>query len=99
MSAISNRTIVIVPSPTAVAGTPISTCSTTGSVNITTGSNATNYSTITWTSNGSGTFSNANSLTIATYNPSSADISAGSVILTLTSTGILLAVMLFQQKL
>jgi hypothetical protein len=72
---------------TAIAGSNFSTCSNSGAVNITSGSSASNYSTITWTSSGSGTFTNANSLTLATYNPSAADIAAGSVVLTLTANG------------
>ncbi|WP_460980806.1 SdrD B-like domain-containing protein [Spirosoma fluminis] len=39
---------------------------------------------VTWTSNGSGTFSNPNSLT-TTYTPSPADIASGSVLLTATT--------------
>jgi gliding motility-associated-like protein len=41
-------------------------------------------STITWTTSGSGTFSNPNLLT-AIYTPSAADVTAGSVVLTITS--------------
>jgi len=40
-----------------------------------------------WTSSGTGTFANANSLTSATYAPSEEDMTAGSVALTLTATG------------
>lgn len=85
----SNNTAssVVVGAPTAVAGTAIITCSNIASVNITAGSSATNNAGITWTSNGTGTFSNANSLTTCTYTPSAADIAAGSRILTLTATG------------
>ncbi|UEG49488.1 T9SS type A sorting domain-containing protein [Ferruginibacter lapsinanis] len=72
---------------TAVSGTAVTTCSTSGAVNITAGSSATNYSSIVWTSSGTGTFANANSLTTCTYTPSAADISAGSVTITLSSTG------------
>ena len=74
--------------PTATAGDAISTCSTSSSVNITSGATATNYTTVTWTSNGTGTFTNANSLTTCTYTPSVADITAGSVILTLTASSV-----------
>jgi PKD repeat protein len=45
-----------------------------------------NSSVITWSTSGSGTFSNVNTL-YNTYTPSVADIAAGSVMLTLTSTG------------
>src|SRR5690606_30139372 len=58
-----------------------------GAINITAGSTANNYSSVLWTSGGTGTFTNANSLSTATYNPSPADITAGSVILTLTAIG------------
>jgi hypothetical protein len=81
------KTINITAAPTAVAGTAVSTCANSGAVNITAGSGATNQSGVTWTSSGTGTFANANSLTLATYDPSAADIAAGSVILTLTATG------------
>ena len=73
--------------PTSVAGTAITTCSTSGAVNITAGSSATNQSSVTWTSNGTGTFTNANSLTLCTYTPSAADIALGSRTLTLTANG------------
>ncbi|MFT3911095.1 MAG: hypothetical protein QM737_16870 [Ferruginibacter sp.] len=82
----SNKSITITTAPTAVAGTAVSMCSTSSSVNVTAGSSATNAATITWTSSGTGSFTNDNSLTLATYTPSAADISNGSVTLTLTST-------------
>ncbi|WP_284651351.1 LamG-like jellyroll fold domain-containing protein [Flavobacterium terrisoli] len=85
--AISTKTMTIAPLQTAVAGTVINTCSTAGAVNITAGSSATNYTSIAWTSSGTGTFTDANSLTLASYTPSAADITAGSVVLTLTATG------------
>lgn len=83
----STKTLTITPAATSVAGTAITTCSTTGAINITTGSSATNQSSIAWTSSGTGTFANATSLTLCTYNPSAADITAGSVTLTLTAYG------------
>ncbi len=79
--------VQILAPPTAAAGTNIAGCSTTPSFNITAGSNATNYASVTWTSNGSGTFTNPNSLTLCTYSPSAADIAAGTRILTLTVVG------------
>ncbi|MCF6128171.1 T9SS type A sorting domain-containing protein [Flavobacterium sp. AS60] len=85
--AFDTKTVSFSQQPTAVAGTVINTCSTNGAVNITAGSSATNYTSVTWTSSGSGTFTDANSLTLCTYTPSAADITAGSVILTLTVTG------------
>ncbi|MCX6305181.1 MAG: hypothetical protein NT040_09440 [Bacteroidetes bacterium] len=85
--AIADRTVSITAPPTATAGTTVLTCSNAGAVNITPGCAATNYASVTWTSNGTGTFTNANSLTIATYAPSAADIAAGSITLTLTAIG------------
>ncbi|MFN7014433.1 MAG: hypothetical protein ACK4ON_09220, partial [Bacteroidia bacterium] len=83
----ATKTLTINSLPTAIAGTEINTCATEGAVNITTGSNATNYTSVTWTSSGTGTFTNENSLTNCTYTPSAADITAGSAILTLTVNG------------
>jgi hypothetical protein len=85
-NAASTKTLTITAPPTAVAGTALSTCSSSGAVNITAGSGSTNNNGIIWTSNGSGTFANANSLSLATYTPSGADITAGSITLTLTAT-------------
>jgi len=48
--------------------------------------NASNYASLTWASSGSGTFSNASILN-PVYTPSSADVAAGSVTLSLTATG------------
>jgi hypothetical protein len=85
-SVTSTKNIVISKTMTAIAGTTVITCATSGAVNITAGSSATNQTSVTWTSNGSGTFANANSLTTCTYTPSPADITAGSVTLTLTAS-------------
>ena len=86
-AATSTKIITIFSSPTSVAGPNFGTCSTSGAINITSGSSATNNSSIAWTSSGFGTFTNPTSLTLCTYNPSASDITAGSVILTLTSYG------------
>lgn len=86
-NATSTKTITFAQAPTAVAGTAISTCYSVGAVNVTAGSSATNFAAVTWTSSGTGTFSNAGSLTTCTYTPSLADITAGSVTITLTATG------------
>ena len=83
---VTSTKVLTITSPTATAGTAISTCSSAGAVNITAGSSATNYTTVTWTSSGTGTFANPNSLTTCTYNPSAADITAGTVTLTLTAS-------------
>jgi hypothetical protein len=50
------------------------------------GALASSYSSISWTSNGTGTFTAANTLN-PVYTPSSADIGVGSVTLTLTAIG------------
>lgn len=86
-AAIAERTIYILPAATANAGASITTCSNAGAISITEGSSAGNYSSIGWTSNGTGTFTDASSLTEATYTPSAADITAGSITLTLTAYG------------
>jgi len=86
-NATSTKTLTITAASTAVAGTAISTCSNSGAVNITAGSSATNMASVVWSSSGTGTFANVNSLTTATYTPSAADITAGSVTLTLTAIG------------
>ncbi|HEY5408706.1 MAG TPA: putative Ig domain-containing protein [Ginsengibacter sp.] len=86
-SVIEPVVVTVTPAPTAVAGTSVSTCANSGAVNITAGSGATNQSSVLWTSSGTGTFANATSLTAATYTPSAADITAGSVTLTLTANG------------
>lgn len=85
-NAVSNKTLTINSVPTVAAGTAISTCSTSGGVNITAGANATDYTSLLWSSSGTGTFTNATSLTLCTYNPSAADKSAGTVTLTLTAS-------------
>ncbi|MFT3793931.1 choice-of-anchor D domain-containing protein [Flavobacterium sp.] len=86
VDAVSTKTFSINNPVTADAGTAISTCSTSSAINITAGAAATNYTSVLWTSSGTGTFTNANSLTLATYNPSAADKTAGSVTLTLTAS-------------
>jgi len=49
--------------------------------------NASNYSTVAWTTSGTGTFSNPTILN-PIYTPSAADITAGSVVLTITVNGV-----------
>jgi len=75
----------LLPAPTADAGANATICS--GNSYTLSGSSATNYSSLNWTSSGSGTFSN-NTILHPTYFPSAADRSNGSVILTLGATGI-----------
>ncbi|MEI7422356.1 MAG: gliding motility-associated C-terminal domain-containing protein [Prolixibacteraceae bacterium] len=73
----------IVPFATASAGSNASICST-GTYAVS-GATATNYSLLTWSTTGSGTFSDAHVLS-PVYTPSATDISFGSVTLTLTAT-------------
>ena len=82
-----SNAITVSAGPTASAGSNFSMCETQGSINVTTGSSASNSASVTWSSNGSGTFADADSMTLATYTPSVADYNAGSVTLTLTATG------------
>ncbi|MBK7030770.1 MAG: T9SS type A sorting domain-containing protein [Bacteroidales bacterium] len=49
--------------------------------------NAANYSTVAWTTTGTGTFSNP-AILDPIYTPSAADITAGSIVLTLSVTGV-----------
>ncbi|MES2645342.1 MAG: Ig-like domain-containing protein, partial [Bacteroidota bacterium] len=81
------RTVTIAAPPTAIAGTDILSCENSGAVNITPGSSATNYTSVTWETNGTGTFTNVTSLTTATYTPSLADITSGTVTITLRANG------------
>jgi hypothetical protein len=74
--------ITFVVSPTVNAGVDQAICS--NSPTTLTGSISGSASSATWASSGSGTFANASSLT-TTYTPSSADINAGQVVLTLTT--------------
>jgi hypothetical protein len=82
-----NTVDLTIASITANAGTAVTICETTTSVNITAGATASGQTSVLWTSSGTGTFADANSLTLATYTPSAADILAGSVTLTLTASG------------
>jgi hypothetical protein len=69
-------------SPSAVAGPDQAVCSS-SQISIV-GSIDGSATSATWSTTGTGTFANSNSLT-STYSPSAADISVGSVILTLTT--------------
>jgi len=82
----STITVSITGAATAVAGIDIHACAGLSNVNITAGSSASNYSSVMW-SGGAGTWSNATSLTTATYSPTAAEQSAGSVSITLTAIG------------
>ncbi len=76
-------TLVFTQPPTVNAGPDVSVCGNNASVLL---SGTSTTTTGTWTTSGSGTFTpNPNTLN-ATYNPSAADIAAGTITLTLTST-------------
>ena len=79
-------TITITPAPVVDAGVDDTVCSNMGSIalngTVTAGASSGSWSTM----SGSGSFSNANALSTA-YNMSSADTSAGTVTILLTSTG------------
>lgn len=68
--------------PVVNAGTDTTICD---ASTFTTNGTATGYTSLSWSSSGSGTFTGGTSLT-ATYTPSAADISAGSIYLKLTAT-------------
>ncbi|MEN8881219.1 MAG: PKD-like domain-containing protein [Polaribacter sp.] len=59
-----------------------------GTFYTTTSATVANASSVFWDSNGSGTWSNQNSINTAEYTPSAADFLAGSVTLTVTATGL-----------
>jgi len=77
-------TLSIQKNPTANAGADISICNT-GQVQLT--GAATSSAGINWTTSGTGSFTNV-SLLNSIYNPSVADLNAGSVTLTLTATAL-----------
>ncbi len=76
--------LTIVPSVQATAGIDLATCET-SPVTIN-GASASNYSTILWTTSGSGTFSNPTAIN-PVYSPSTADVNIGLVILTMQAKG------------
>ncbi len=78
-------TVDVITQPTADAGSNATICE--GENFTVSGASATDYSLLTWTSSGSGFFVNNGNLD-PTYVPSPGDISMGSVILTLSATGI-----------
>ena len=86
-SANNGVNLTVLPVATVAAGTAVTMCQSAGSVNVTAGSSATGQNSVTWSSSGSGTFEDSDSLTAATYTPSTADITAGSVTLTLMANG------------
>lgn len=82
-NATSSFYLQIVPFATANAGSNASICSN-GTYTVS-GASATNYSALTWTTTGTGTFSDIHVLS-PIYTPSANDISVGNVTLTLTAT-------------
>ena len=85
-SSVSDQMVLLfAPVPTVSAGSDDAVC---GNNNYTlTGASASNYSTLTWSTSGTGTFSNT-TMVNPVYYPSAADITSGSVILTLTATSL-----------
>ncbi|MBL7904660.1 MAG: PKD domain-containing protein [Bacteroidales bacterium] len=80
--AVDAMILTLIPSAIVNAGSDATICET-DSYTVSTAS-ASNYTSLVWTSNGTGTLLNPNTLT-PTYTPSAADIAAGSVSLTLTA--------------
>ncbi len=72
-----NTTVEVANTPTVNAGSDVSLCA---SSYTTSTASATNYTNIQWTTNGTGSFANGNAIA-ATYYPSAADFSAGSMYL------------------
>jgi hypothetical protein len=85
--AVATYTINVTTAPSASAGSAFSTCENSGAISITGGASASNHNGILWTTSGDGTFTDANSLSLAMYTPGANDISTGSVTLTLTAMG------------
>ncbi len=76
--------ITFVPSPTADAGSDAGICA--GADYAISDATAANYSSLAWTTSGTGSFDHADQIN-PTYTPSGADITAGSVVLKLTANG------------
>lgn len=81
-AASATTTVVIDPIPTVAAGADGTICE--GSAYSLTGTMGGSASLITWSTSGTGTFSNVNSLT-SSYTPSAADVASGSVVITITT--------------
>lgn len=77
--------ITISPSPTVSAGTDLTVC--TNNLNASMSGSVTNATGGIWTG-GTGTFNPLNTTLNAVYTPSEAEITAGNVVLTLTTTGV-----------
>ena len=83
-SVIDNMILTIIPAAIANAGIDDNVCE--GSSYTVSAATATNYSSISWASSGTGTFTSGATLT-PIYTPSPADISSGSVTLSMTILG------------
>ena len=79
----SEKRVDIIKNPTVDVGSDQNSCA--DSVFSISGVNVNNYSILSWTTSGTGTFSNP-TVSSPNYNPTAADIAAGSVILTLTAS-------------
>ena len=77
-------TVTVTPAPTVYAGTNANVCA--GNSYTISGASSSNYNSINWITSGTGSFANNGTLT-PTYTLSAADISAGSVTLTLNAIG------------
>jgi hypothetical protein len=75
--------VIVTAPPTAAAGNDTTVCDIVTDIPV--NGTATGYSTVAWTTNGDGTFSNSHNLS-GTYFPGSGDKTNGSVILTLTAS-------------
>lgn len=86
-SSVTNSvTLNFISEPIVEAGPIATICE--GITYTTTTATATNYSNVTWLSTGTGTWSNQNDVSNATYTPSATDVANGSVTLSLTATGL-----------
>lgn len=77
--------ITFVPNPYAIAGPNLTVCANNAAVNL--NGLVGNCTGGTWTTSGTGTFAPSANVLNPTYNPSNADTAAGTVNLTLTTTG------------
>ncbi|MDZ7774651.1 MAG: hypothetical protein U5L09_03070 [Bacteroidales bacterium] len=78
-----SKTLTIINSPSVNAGSNLASCL---GESVFINANASNYSSLAWTTSGTGTFDN-NASTNTIYNPSAQDINNGFVVLTLTANG------------
>ena len=84
-------TFINCTNPSVYAGDSVALCTSDTLINIGQSATAADYTTLVWTTSGTGTFANnttATALTTATYTLSAADKASGSVTLTLTATAV-----------